>query len=238
MLRKKELEAFVEDLKTTHGSNLVSVILYGSAATNDVHEEISDYDLLVVLHRITPEDLQLAHAAVREWQKMGHLPPIYFTASELKDSADVFPIDFHQMENGRVVLFGEDVLADVKITDQNLRHQIEYELRGRLTRLRKLYIVNCTSSEKILELMVKSLSSFTTLFRASLILQKISPPVKKREIIEMTAKEFQINKEPFLEILRIREEGFEKKLDEVLVNKIFASYLSEIESFTEKIDKL
>ncbi len=169
---------------------------------------------------------------------MGHRPPVYFTVSELKNSADVFPIEFHQMENGRVVLFGEDVLAEVEITDQNLRHQIEYELRGKLIRLRKLYVVNCTSPEKLLELMVRSLSSFTTLFRASLILRKASPPVKKLEIIETTAKEFQINKEPFLEILRIREERFEKKPDEVAVNNLFASYLSEIESFIEKIDKL
>jgi predicted nucleotidyltransferase len=32
---KHQFDAFIDDLKSTHGGNLVSVILYGSAATGD-----------------------------------------------------------------------------------------------------------------------------------------------------------------------------------------------------------
>lgn len=236
MLEKKDLRDFVEDLKDTHGENLAAVILYGSAATGEFKEGVSDYDLLVVLNKITPEDLRLAHASIREWQKLGHRPPAYFTVNELKTSSDVFPIEFHQMEKGYVVLFGKDILADVEVSDKNLRHQIEYELRSKLIRLRRLYISVCNSKEQLSELMIRSLSSFVTLFRASLILLKLDPPVKKEEVIRTVAKHLQIKEEPFLKILEMREDKLRLNLDEISLNSLFADYICEIESFITKID--
>ncbi|MCS6874645.1 MAG: nucleotidyltransferase domain-containing protein [Pyrinomonadaceae bacterium] len=232
----KELEMFVEDLKSTHGKNLAAVILYGSATTGEFKRGVSDYDLIIALHKITPEDLLLAHAAVREWQKLGHRPPAYFTVSELITSSDVFPIELYQMKKSRVVLFGDDILADVEVSDKNLRHQIEYELRGKLIRLRKLYVSAYGSAERLSELMVRSVSSFITLLRASLILLGIDPPVKKRDVVEIASKHLQINKEPFLKILEMRDR--EKEYDDVLLNQLFAAYMKEIESFVMQIDKM
>ncbi|MCV4600673.1 nucleotidyltransferase domain-containing protein, partial [Escherichia coli] len=86
-----------DDLRTTHGKNLVAVILYGSAATGEFIPHRSDYNILVALEKIRPEDLRNAHACVREWTRLGHPVPVYFTADELRDASDVFPIEFHQM---------------------------------------------------------------------------------------------------------------------------------------------
>ena len=65
------LNGLLRDLQATHGSNLVSVVLYGSAAAGDHIELRSDYNLLITLDRITPEDLRLAQAPMREWQRLG-----------------------------------------------------------------------------------------------------------------------------------------------------------------------
>ena len=109
-----QFAAFIDDLKATHGRNLASVILYGSAAAGDFVPKRSDYNLLVALHKITPKDLRNAHASIREWYKMGHPVPVYFTVSELRNAADVFPIEFYQMEAARKVLYGTDVLANIE----------------------------------------------------------------------------------------------------------------------------
>src|SRR5216117_1987279 len=105
---RSALNNLVEDLRETHGDNLASVVLYGSAAAGDNIELRSDYNLLITLNRITPEDLRQAQAPMREWQRLGHPLPVYFTAAELSDAADVFPIEFGQMANARVVLYGRD----------------------------------------------------------------------------------------------------------------------------------
>ena len=59
---REALRELVDDLRATHGENLASVVLYGSAAAGDDVELRSDYNLLIALNRITPEDLRVAHA--------------------------------------------------------------------------------------------------------------------------------------------------------------------------------
>src|SRR5437763_13996649 len=101
MAHRVAREAFthlVGGLRGPHGDNLASVVLYGSAASGDFVQTESDYNVLIALHHITPEDLRLAQAPARDWQRLGHPLPVYFTLPELHDPADVFPIEFHQME--------------------------------------------------------------------------------------------------------------------------------------------
>jgi len=48
-LMNHQLSAFIDDLKATHGKNLASVTLYGSAAAGDHVSHRSDYNLLIAL---------------------------------------------------------------------------------------------------------------------------------------------------------------------------------------------
>ncbi len=235
---KQQFDAFIDDLKATHGKNLASVILYGSAAAGDFVPRQSDYNLLIALHRITPKDLRNAQACLREWSKFGNSTPVYFTVSELQNAADVFPIEFHNMERARKVLYGDDVLANLNISDKYLRHQTEYELRSKLMKLRRSYISASTSVGSLTNLMAESLSSFTALFRAVLLIHGLEPPVTKHEIVALTAENLKIDGRPFVEIFNIRENNFAKTLDEISANQLFADYLEQIENVIEAVDKL
>ena len=235
---KQQFDAFIDDLRTTHGKNLASVILYGSAAAGDFVPHQSDYNLLVALHRITPKDLRNAHACMREWSRMGHSVPVYFTVSELQNAADVFPIEFHNMERARKVLYGADVLANLNISDEYLRHQTEFELRSKLIKLRRQYIPASASVEGLINLMAESLSSFAALFRAVLMINGIEPPVTKHEIVALTVEHLKIDGSPFVKIFNIRENNFAKPLDEVSANQLFADYMEQIENVIEAVDKM
>lgn len=235
---KHQFEAFIDDLRATHGKNLASVILYGSAAAGDFVRLRSDYNLLIALKKITPEDLRAAQAPMREWSRMGHPIPVYFTVSELETAADVFPIEFRQMEQSRKVLYGTDVLANLNISDEFLRHQTEYELRSKLILLRRSYIPASTSVQGLLNLMANSLSSFAVLFRAVLSLHGIKPPVAKREVVALTVQELKIDGVPFEKIFNIRENNFAKTLDEVSANQLFAGYMEQIELIIKAVDEL
>ena len=231
------LSTLVEDLRATHGHNLASIVLYGSAAAGDHVELQSDYNLLIALNRITPEDLRLAQAPMREWQRLGHPLPVYFTVEELSDAADVFPIEFHQMANARVVLYGHDPFEFVKLSDDNLRHQTEYELRSKLIQLRRLYIPASVSLEKLCDLMSDSLSSFAALFRAVLLLHGKEAPVAKPDCVRATARLLQLDPAPFERIFEFRSNG-NLPSSEKDANDLFALYMFQIEHVVEAVDEL
>ncbi len=231
-------EAFIDDLRSTHGKNLSSVILYGSAAAGDFVPKQSDYNILVALHKIAPADLRNAQACVREWARLGNPVPVYFTVSELQNASDVFPIEFHQMSIARKVLYGPDVLEDLKISDKFLRLQAEYELRSKLIQLRRQYIPASTSVVGLKNLMAESLSSFSALFRAVLILKGVEPPTTKREIVALTTQHIGIDGAPFEKIFNIRENISTATLDEISANTLFGEYMEQIENVITAVDAI
>lgn len=234
---QEALSALVDDLRATHGDNLASVVLYGSAAAGDHNEVRSDYNLLIALNRITPEDLRLAQAPMREWQRLGHPLPVYFTVEELSDAADVFPIEFHQMANARIVLYGHDPFEYAKLSDANLRHQTEYELRSKLIQLRRLYIPASVSVEKLCDLMSDSLSSFAALFRAVLLLNGEEAPVTKPDCVRATVRSLKLDPGPFERIFEFRSDG-DLPSSEKEANDLFGSYMLQIEQVVEAVDEL
>ena len=231
------LNGLVADLQTTHGDNLACVVLYGSAAAGDHIELKSDYNLLIALHRIRPQDLRDAQAPMREWQRMGHPLPVYFTVEELSDAIDVFPIEFHQMAKARVVLHGKDPFETVTVSDDELRHQAEYELRSKLIQLRRLYIPASVSIEKLCDLMSESLASFAALFRAVLILHGKDAPVAKPETVRETIQLLKLNGEPFEKIFEMRATGWRPATHEE-ANDLFAAYMHAVEEVIEDVDEL
>jgi predicted nucleotidyltransferase len=234
---QEALNSLIDDLRATHGDNLASVVLYGSAAAGDHVELRSDYNLLIALHRITPGDLRLAQAPMREWQRLGHPLPVYFTFAELNDAADVFPIEFHQMEKAHIVLYGRDPFESLEFSDANLRHQTEYELRSKLLQLRRLYIPASVSVQRLSALMSDSLGSFAALFRAVLLLSGEEPPVAKPDCVRATVRKLKLDGAPFERIFELRTRD-DLSLTDTEANELFGAYLAQIERVIEVVDRM
>jgi len=231
-----QFNAFIDDVRATHGKNLASIILYGSAAAGDFIPAHSDYNILIALNKITPADLRNAHACMREWNRLGHPVPVYFTVNELQNAADVFPIEFYQMSAARKVLYGTDVLAGLQISDEFLRHQTEYELRSKLILLRRQYIPASATEEGLKTLMAESLASFSALFRAVLLLAGGEPPATKREIVALTVERLGLDGAVFERIFNIRQDNYAGKTDLVSLNGLFGEYMQQIEKVIDAVD--
>ena len=140
------------------------------------------------------------------------------------------------MANARAVLYGHDPFEFVKLSDANLRHQTEYELRSKLIQLRRLYIPASVSVEKLSDLMSDSLASFAALFRAVLLLFGEQPPVAKPDCVRCTVQRLQLDPAPFERIFQLRND---EKLpsSEKEANDLFASYMFQIEQVVEAVDE-
>jgi hypothetical protein len=233
---KSELNELVEKLKQAQGQNLKSVVLYGPGVAGGLLDDESPKKVLVVLARMLPADLKKAHEVSEWWRQEGNPLPVYFTEEEIADASDVFPIDFLDMAEVRHVLFGQDPFAGLDISTENLRHQLEYELRGKLIRLRTLYVPAARNPNRLARLMVDSLNSFAPLFRHVLRLLNDDAPVEQREAIIRLSERLGLEKSTF-----VRIDDYEKDEEawlETETNQTFASYLDQVSRVVEEVDRL
>lgn len=237
-LNDDTLKEMVNRLRAAHGDNLVSVVLYGSAALHEIADWRTDYHLLVCLQRIAPNDLRASQAPSRGWTRAGNSLPVYFSVEELTEAADVFPIEFQRMASARKVLFGSDPFTGLELSQGYLRHQTEYELRSKLIQLRRLYIPASTSAAKVSDLMCQSLLSFADLFRAVLVLMGQDASPSQTECIRQTVAVLHLDEIPFERLLRLCAQEGESTLSETEADELFAAYLEQIEAVIKAVDQL
>jgi hypothetical protein len=233
---KATLEQLVEKLQKAHGSDLVSVILYGSAAAGDHDEKFSDYNVLCVLRRITPSQLAASEGIFRWWREAGNPAPLLLTEDEVRTSTDCFAIEFHDIKESHRVLYGADVVAPLTVETCFYRAQVEHDLRAKLLRLRQKASGVLSDKGVLLGLLTDSVSTFCVLFRHALLLCGVDSPVKKREVIEVAAAQFGIDPAPFRTLLSLREERATAK--DIEPEPLLATYLIEIGKVIDAVDRL
>jgi predicted nucleotidyltransferase len=235
MKEEQQLTELVSRLKKAAESNLLSVILYGSAATEEFHPKHSDLNVLCILRNHSREELSKLSAASIWWAKKGHPAPLFFTLNELHHSADIFAIELLDIKAARRVLYGEDVIASMQVPTDRHRMQVERELRNNTLRLRQHYLMHAADSRKTLQLMVSSISTFVALFRHALLALGEDPPSTKRAIIDRAGSALGFDPSPFHTVLDIREGR--KREREVDAQTTFDKYLHAVVRATEEVDR-
>jgi hypothetical protein len=223
-------------LGKAHGSSLISVVLYGSAATEEGKDQRSDFNVLSVLQQITPVELEHAEPVFRWWRQMKNPAPLLMSLEEVRTSTDCFAIEFHDIKERHRILFGEDVVADLDIDDSFYRAQVEYELRAKLLRLRQKAGGVLAERDLLLRLMADSLSTFCVLFRHGLRLLGEAPRFGKRDVVEAARARHGIDPEPFLALIDLRE-GRSKPRD-VDARALFPRYLEQIQIAVDAVDRI
>jgi hypothetical protein len=233
---EKDLEQLIVRLVKAHGEDLLSVILYGSAAGGEHHEGFSDINILCVLKDIAPEQLRASGPVFRWWHDLGHASPLMLSEHEVETSTDCFAIEFHDMQEQRKILHGKDVIAKLTVDRTFYRAQVERELRAKLLRLRMKAAPVLSEKATLARLLADSLSTFCVLFRHALILSGAEAPRGKRAVLERAGEVFHIDTKPFLDLLAARED--KNKLKSLDAAQLLASYLRELSIVVDAVDRI
>lgn len=232
----ENFKELVSRLKIAHGGELVSIIVYGSAVELPEHKRKDDFHVLVITSHLNAEQLHDARPVSKWWVKLGYSLPIYFTKDEFLGSLDVFAIEFRHMKRAYQLLFGEDLLATVEPSAANLRLQCEYEMRGKLLRLRTLYLPSSETAEDLTRLMSDSVYSFVQYCRPVLELKGIAPPLDRHAAVNSLGREFGINVEALLTVLDLRDGN--EILTDTTAHHLFEDYLGCLNEIAAVINKM
>ncbi len=228
---------FANKLHAILGDKLISVVLYGSAARADFSKKYSDYNILCMLTEVHPAQLMTINKLIRQWTKAGNSLPLFFDSEHIRTSLDVFPMEFLDITACHKVLYGSDIFSDIHVDQKNLRHQCEMEIKGKLIYLRSEFSLISNQPKKVGELMVKTLSTFITLFKGVLRLLNIEPGESAKVIVEQLNAHIEIKPNCFFELIDIRNNNtILPRGDEAIC--LFENYISQIQHIAVIVDKM
>jgi len=232
---EKSIDEFVKRVREAAGANLESIILFGSAVSGDFHSGLSNLNMFCVLHDCSFAALQALAPVAKWWEKQKQPPPLCMTRKELERSTDVFTIELLDMQQHHRVLFGEDVVQGLRISLHIHRVQVEYELREKLILLRQQVLLASGNSSRLWDLLLRSAPSFGTLFRHALIALGNSSQPRRREAVEVLAKQVGFDPSAIQQTLDVREHKTDRK--KIDINELAARYLAAIEKVTAAVDE-
>ena len=223
------------DYREIYGDGLVSVILYGSGAGKEYRPGKSDLNFLIVLSEEAIDHLDRALKAVSRWRTKGVATPLFMTRPFIASSLDSYPLEFLNMQNGYVLVYGEDVLRDLSFEPCHLRLQCEREIMGKLLLLRERFLETGGKARRLRDLIAESITALVSIFGGLLYLKGRQIPPSRREVVEALAREFPVNAGVFLRCLDIKEGG---KVPSAETQDIFMAYLAEVRRLRGVVDEL
>ncbi len=225
------IEEYRQEVERIFGEDLVSLTLYGSHAA-DVPAAGREVSALIVVREIRKEALRAYRGVAAGFAKRGIPVPPVFTEGFLRESSDVFPLEFLAMSERRRVFAGRDVVADVAVTTENLRHQVEFELKGKLLALRRRYM-SAEGTRGLSDLVLSTAGSVASVARGLLLLRGPSAPHGKSEILDGIEAAFGLRLPALREAVLARRAG---KVDPARTEDLAFDYIAEVEALCSLAD--
>ena len=109
------LAELVEAARSSLGSDLRSIVLYGSAAEGRMRPT-SDVNAIIVLAAFDPAKIDALREPLRTAQAAVQLSTMVLLESEIAAAVDAFAVKFADVLHRRRVLFGTDPFAGVTLS--------------------------------------------------------------------------------------------------------------------------
>lgn len=231
---KKVVGKLVRNLQDTYGEDLISVILYGSGASGEYVQRNSNINIVIILKDASLGSISKTSKFINR-REFSAISPIFLTEDYMRRSTDVFPIEFIDMKENNIVLYGKDILKDVNIDIKNLRFQCEQELKSKIINLKKIYL-RVTNEAALKKLLFKSFTSGIHILRNLVRLKGREPAYAKKEALNEISREFGMDLTALQKISDARNNHVKLNFKET--DDLFTRFVETLEAITDKIDRL
>src|SRR5262245_11102387 len=131
------LDALTIDLRRIFGVRLRSVVAYGLDARRQNHSLLPT---LVMVERVTFEDLAACAPSSRRWRALGLEVPLIISTEEFHRTLDIFPLEYSAILANHVVVDGTRPFEGLAVAEADLRRACEQQARSHLIHLREGFL--------------------------------------------------------------------------------------------------
>ncbi|HYY06506.1 MAG TPA: hypothetical protein VE997_08005 [Candidatus Limnocylindria bacterium] len=232
---EQQIATFAEELRAALGEELVCLVLHGSAAGDEWVAGHSDINTALVVPRVTLAVLERLAPLVTRWRARGFALPVVMDHEYLRRARDIFPMELDDISRQHRLLAGGDLFADLTLDPAALRRECEREARGKLLRLRALFLEAGRTPAAIEQLMVGSAKSFIVVLRHLIRLRHTDGGYGYAAVL--AAGESIVGPLPTLRKLLAHRSGA-ARLSPAALRVEFGAYLGEVERIVEAVDAL
>lgn len=219
---------------TETGCVLKSVVLFGSAIGKHYVPGKSDVNIFMVFDHTDLELLKQLRNVFNKYAKKLKGRPIVVDTEFVIHSVDVFPMEFYEWRDRSRVIYGENPLKNIEISRDNLRLQIEENLRGKRMKMVQAFFDMDPRKKHLQPFLEDTLPNFITVLRN--ILRLLGEPENRDtfSLIDAVEEKSGVSLSKMKRLQRM-------KVDEVKVGTkeleiTFNGYLEELDGLTRFVD--
>ncbi|TVM01026.1 MAG: hypothetical protein CV087_12160 [Candidatus Brocadia sp. WS118] len=231
----KILEPFLRDILGHCKEDIISISVIGSAVTKDFHPKHSDINTLIVVKEIKVSFFDFIATLGKRYGKKRIRAPLIMTSDYIGRSLEVFPLEFLEMKLIHQLVYGNDVLKDIRIEKADVRLQCEREFKGKLQHLCQGYIKAMGNRTTLTELFAGSLSGYFPALRGLLFLYDQKIPREKGEVLFALEKYLNIDTSVYRKLLEIRSKDVYPPVESL--REIFENLYHILHSIIKKVDE-
>ncbi len=245
ILNKDKLNPYLTNILENFVGNILSIdedkpnciMLYGSAVGKNFIAGKSDVNLLLIYDQVNFNLLKVLKRIFKKFIKSLKTNPVVIDINYIKSSADVFPMEFLEWKEKNLIIWGKNPFEELQISNENLRLEIEENLKGKLLRLIQSYFELEDNSIKLRLFLEKTINNFIVVFKNIIRLKSQTPPENELSIIELLSKEIDIELPNSKMIIDMKKNPKLKKSKEE-IESIFEGYINEIQKVAEYVDRM
>jgi predicted nucleotidyltransferase len=187
---KRVLDDFLQAARESFGKDLLSVVLYGSAAEGKLRAT-SDVNLVLVLSTFEQGKADPLRAPLRLAQAAIQLRPMFLLREELPAAARSFASKFADILRRRVILHGDDSFASISIPREIEILEIKQQLLNQILRLRASYVSRSLREEQLNFVVASAIGPLRSSAAALLELHG-RPAASSRQALEFIGGELEL----------------------------------------------
>ena len=233
---QKLLQTYVKEVKGRFGEQLEGVLLYGSAVRGEFLPGRSNLNVLLLVSSYQSAVLKQYSALHRQWSKERIVVPLFLTEEELRISAQVFPLEFLEIQEQHRVLDGRDPFIGFHVKTDRLREAVVHGLMSHLLRLRQRYVEGNGGDEATTLLLPLSITSLIPLLRG--VQRLLDRPVLGRSdaVIKDVAEQMKLDLQSLLDVLLLKRGEISPGRHEM--PHLFDRYLQTATMLTRTVEQL
>ncbi|MFO0794020.1 MAG: hypothetical protein U0586_08140 [Candidatus Brocadiaceae bacterium] len=232
---QKIAEPFFLDILLHHKDDVISLYIIGSAVTRDFHPAHSDINTLIIVKDVQIPFIDFLATLGKRYGKRKLRAPLIMTCNYINRSLEVFPLEFLEMKQIHQLVYGENVLKDIKIEKADVRIQCERELKGKIQHLCQGYIKSMGNRTLLTNLLINSISGYFPIYRGILFLYDQKIPRERLDVIYAMQECCNVDLNIFAKLLELRTKNVYPSRE--TLNEIFQDLYRVLNTITKKVDE-